>query len=55
MLTGYNEFEAEDLTTWRGNGVETVIDYILRNEAAEKMCFWTKENAYTVYQITSLE
>ena len=39
-------WEAENLTTWRGNGVETVIDYILVNEAADKqeMRFWTNEN-----------
>ena len=39
-------WEAENLTTWRGNGAERVIDYILVNEAADKqkMRFWTNGN-----------
>ena len=39
-------WEVENLTTWRGNGAETVIDYVLVNEAADKqeMRFWSNEN-----------
>ena len=39
-------WDYEELTTWKGNGVESVIDYVLTNEATTKCNaqFWTNEN-----------